>query len=66
MTSHTQSIRLFFAISAMLLLVACVTGRPAPTQPLRLYVLDCGSIEVLDVSVFHPGIGLSESKMLAN
>lgn len=66
MTSHTHSIRLFFAITAMLLLVACVTGRPAPTQPLRLYVLDCGSIEVLDVSVFHPGIGLGERKMLAN
>jgi N-acyl homoserine lactone hydrolase len=66
MTSHTHSIRLFFAIISMLLLNACVTERPAPAQPLRLYVLDCGSIEVLDVSVYHPGIGKGEHKTLAD
>lgn len=32
---------------------------------LRLYVLDCGSIEVLDISVFQPGMGVGEHKNLA-
>jgi len=66
MTNHTHLIRFFFAMISMLLLGACVTERAAPTQPLRLYVFNCGSIEVLDVSVFHPGIGKGEHKTLAD
>ena len=66
MTSRTHSIRLLCVMIPMLLLTACVTERPATAQPLRLYVFDCGSIEVLDVSVFHPGIGKDEHKTLAN
>lgn len=66
MTNHRHSIRLFFALITALLLAACVTERPAPAQPLRLYVLNCGSIEVLDISVFHPGIGKDEHKLLTD
>ena len=66
MTNYTHPIRSLFATITVLLLAACVTDRPLPSQPLRLYVFNCGSIEVLDVSVFHPGIGLGERKMLAN
>ena len=66
MTNHTHSIRLLFAMISMLILAACVAGRPAPAQALRLYVFNCGSIEVLDVSVFHPGIGKGEHKMLTD
>jgi len=66
MTNHGHSIRLFFALLTTLLLTACVTERPAPAQPLRLYVFNCGSIEVLDVSVFHPGTGKGERKMLTD
>jgi glyoxylase-like metal-dependent hydrolase (beta-lactamase superfamily II) len=66
MTSHSHSIRLLFAVIAILLLAACVTGQPAPTQALRLYAFNCGSIEVLDVSVFHPGIGKGEHKTLTD
>jgi glyoxylase-like metal-dependent hydrolase (beta-lactamase superfamily II) len=66
MTNHACTIRLFSALITMLLLAACVTERPAPAQPLRLYVFNCGSIEVLDVSVFHPGIGKGEHKTLAD
>ena len=66
MSNHTRSINLIFIIFLLLLLAACVTERPAPAQPLRLYALNCGSIEVLDVSVFHPGIGKGERKMLTD
>ena len=66
MNSYVYLIRLLFASIAMLLLTACATGQPAPAQTLRLYVFNCGSIEVLDVSVFHPGIGKGERKMLTD
>jgi len=57
---------LFLAISVMVALTACVTEKPVPAQALRLYAMNCGSIEVLDVSVFHPGIGKDERKMLTD
>ena len=66
MRNYGNSIRLFLAISVLLLLTACATEKPVPAQALRLYVFNCGSIEVLDVSVFHPGIGKGEHKTLAD
>jgi len=66
MMHRANSIRLFFAIIALLLLTACATDKPSPVQAMRLYVFNCGSIEVLDVSIFHPGIGKGERKMLTN
>jgi len=47
------------------LVSACATA-PEKTPDLRLYALDCGNIEVLDVSVFHPGIDKGKSKRLTN
>lgn len=36
-----------------------------PTGP-RLYVLDCGTIDVQDVSVFSPGVGKNQHKRLTD
>lgn len=61
-------LRMFLAAISLLVLAACAVERPAPApaQALRLYVLDCGTIDVLDVSIFHPGIGKGERKTLAD
>lgn len=48
-----------------LLIGGCVTAPEKSAAP-RLYVLDCGSIEVLDISVFHPGIDQGKRKLLTN
>jgi len=66
MRHYTHAIRFFFSLIALLSLAACVTEKPVPVQALRLYAFNCGSIEVLDVSVFHPGIGKGEHKALAD
>ena len=52
----------------VLALSACASNKsaPAPTSALRLYVLNCGMIEVLDLSVFQPGIGKGEHKTLTD
>jgi len=54
-------------LAALLLLAAC-TSRPSalPVEAPRLYVFDCGTIDVADISLFHPGIGKGEHKRLAN
>lgn len=58
--------RLSLSLLLPLLLAGCA-GTPAPKEAaLRLYVLDCGSIEVLDVSVFHPGIDQGKRKLLTD
>lgn len=56
----------WFALLATLLLSACVTERPTASPSLRLYAFNCGSIEVMDVSVFHPGIGKDQRKQLTD
>jgi glyoxylase-like metal-dependent hydrolase (beta-lactamase superfamily II) len=59
-------VRIFFTTIMILALAACVTERTAPPSALRLYVFNCGTIDVLDVSVFQPGIGKGERKTLTN
>jgi len=49
-----------------LLLTACAGMRQEPVTAPRLYVFDCGTIDVLDVSVFHPGIGKGQRKTLTD
>lgn len=53
---------------AMLLVLAGCASKPEPPKPvgLKLYVFDCGSIEVLDISLFHPGYGEGEHKTLVD
>jgi glyoxylase-like metal-dependent hydrolase (beta-lactamase superfamily II) len=56
-------------LSAVLAVIAACSGerRPAGEEPaLRLYVLDCGKIDVLDTSFFSPGVNEGESRTLAN
>ena len=66
MTKKTSRIFMFAVVLVGLVLSACVTERPATTPGPRLYAFHCGSIEVLDVSVFHPGIGKDERKLLTD
>lgn len=64
MNRFSQSFLLATALFA-LLLGGCATPSAKPATP-RLYVLDCGNIEVLDVSVFHPGIDQGKHKTLTD
>lgn len=57
---------LVWIFSFTLLLSGCVTEPAQRAATPRLYVLDCGNIEVLDVSVFHPGIDQGKRKFLTN
>lgn len=50
-------LRSFLAVLAAAVLAGCAARQPAPSQPLRLYVLDCGTIEVRDLSYFGGGKG---------
>lgn len=59
-------VRIFFTTLLILALVACATEQTAPPSALRLYVFNCGTIDVLDISVFQPGIGKGEHKTLTN
>jgi N-acyl homoserine lactone hydrolase len=54
-----------FCAGALLLAAPAFALDPA-AAPLRLYVFDCGSIDVADVSVFSPGVGKGERKALAD
>ncbi|MES2130219.1 MAG: N-acyl homoserine lactonase family protein [Pseudomonadota bacterium] len=49
------------------LLFALPAAYAAPTVPaLRLYVFDCGSIDVSDISLFSPGVNVGKSKKLTD
>ena len=61
-----NSVPVLFALTGMLALSACATKPATSPQELRLYAFNCGSIETTDVSVFHPGIGAGERKLLTN
>lgn len=55
------------ALCASLALTASVPVAAAePVSSLRLYVFDCGTIEVKDVSVFSPGVDQGKKKTLAD
>ncbi|MCF6212315.1 MAG: N-acyl homoserine lactonase family protein [Gammaproteobacteria bacterium] len=66
MTKQSILMRAVFAVTLISILAACAAKLSAPEQPLRLYAFDCGIIEVLDVSLFQPGIGEGERKTLVN
>lgn len=60
---------------AVIVIVAALVGAcatpssvpvSAPVSALRLYVFNCGTIDVADISLFHPGIGKGEHKRLTN
>ncbi len=58
--------RFFFATLLILAMTACATRQTTPSSSLRLYAFNCGSIDVLDISIFQPGIGKGEHKTLTN
>lgn len=58
--------RFFFTTLLILAMTACATRQTAPSSSLRLYAFNCGSIDVLDLSIFQPGIGKGEHKTLTN
>jgi N-acyl homoserine lactone hydrolase len=67
MSKRENAIRVLCAGAAMLFLAACDGKSPTQaSQSLRLYVFDCGAIGVLDISLFHPGIGKGAYKQLTN
>ncbi|WP_394826498.1 N-acyl homoserine lactonase family protein [Pendulispora albinea] len=43
---------------------AQASGNKPAEQGLRLYIFACGDIDILDVSIFHPGTGQGEKKRL--
>ncbi len=49
-----------------LFLGGCATEPEKISATPRLYVLDCGTIEALDVSAFHPGIDKGKRKVLTD
>lgn len=51
---------------AFCLLLAACASTPAPSATPRLYAFDCGHIDVLDISVFHPGVGKDDHKALTD
>lgn len=53
-------------LSAMLIGLAGCGTSPTTQQSLRLYVFQCGTIDVKDISVFHPGIGKDQPKTLTD
>lgn len=51
---------------AFCLLLGACASTPSPSPTPRLYAFDCGHIDVLDISVFHPGVGKGEHKTLTD
>ena len=56
------------AVALMTLTLAACTSAPSalPVEAPRLYVFDCGTLDVADASLFHPGVGKGEARRLAN
>ncbi|MBI3563540.1 MAG: N-acyl homoserine lactonase family protein [Gammaproteobacteria bacterium] len=59
----TVGLRITCIIVLLVELVGCASES---IKPVRLYVFHCGTIDVKDVSVFHPGIGKGEHKILTD
>lgn len=70
--SGLPSLRSLLLPVALATLAACATQAPGPAAPvagpvvnkLRVYVLDCGHIDVLDESIFSPGVHQGRHKTL--
>jgi glyoxylase-like metal-dependent hydrolase (beta-lactamase superfamily II) len=58
----------FAVFSAIAIALAGSIAAWGGTKPksMRLYVMDCGNIDILDISVFQPGIGQGQQKKLSN
>lgn len=55
------------ALLAFTLLLGGCASDPTPARhTLRLYVLDCGSIDVLDISMFQPGVDVGQQRHLTD
>lgn len=65
MKPYTLQLRIALLGAISLMLGACATT-PTPQASPRLYAFDCGHIEVLDISIFHPGVGKGEHKNLTD
>lgn len=71
MSHNHRSFSGFLCAGALALVLAgCVTPpAPAPTPvpaTTKLYVFECGTIDVADISVFQPGIGKNQHKRLTD
>lgn len=55
-----------FILGSMVLVLSLAGCESKTTKPLRLYVFNCGTIDVKDVSVFHPGVGKDQHKTLTD
>jgi N-acyl homoserine lactone hydrolase len=53
-------------LGSLVLVLGLVSCAAKPAKPLRLYVFNCGTIDVKDVSVFHPGVGKDVHKTLTD
>ncbi len=65
MTRQPFSLR---ALGASLLLAGCASAGAAnpSVAALRVYLFDCGSIDVSDVSTFSPGVHVGQAKVLTD
>lgn len=52
--------------SLLLLSTAAFAADSPPVKTPRLYVLDCGTIDVADISMFSPGVDVGKKKTLTN
>jgi len=62
--------RLFSIVLSLVVIQACSNVKSNNNEPkddgMKLYVLDCGTINVKDISLFSPGIDKGKKKKLAN
>jgi N-acyl homoserine lactone hydrolase len=49
---------------AITLLTGCSSAPKAPTEPMKLYVFDCGTVDVKDISLFSPGVDKGKKRQL--
>ena len=66
MKQPSMLVQLTITLLCLIGLAGCRSEPTLSSAGPRLYVLDCGNIEVLDVSVFHPGIDKGKRKLLTN